>query len=225
MRVMRQGAVVGCDVCERRVLMGEEVQAFRDGHALRHVCALCEHEAIRRGWLRDGAPLPPPTVRERRPSLLDRLRGIGARPPLAAEAAPERPAPVTHSVTPLTGRDERMRKRREQITEERSQAAVEAIVASVDAFNASSYRRTVQGIAKSLGRPRVSVLPLGGTRPDVVVTVAWDLSWYQYRVDPVADAPVRLEGRGDDVDELGARWQEWNATTADDGALVLTAAG
>ena len=53
----------------------------------------------------------------------------------------------------------------------------------VSAFNRSPYRRAIAGISKSLGDPLVSVIPLAGTRPDVVITVAWDISWYQYRVD------------------------------------------
>jgi hypothetical protein len=79
----------------------------------------------------------------------------------------------------------------------------------------------VQGIARTLGAPRVSLMPLGGIRPDVVITIAWDISWYQYRVDAEADPPVRLEGRGDDVTELALRWRTWNAGLTEDGGLVL----
>ena len=37
-----------------------------------------------------------------------------------------------------------------------------AIVEAADHFNASQYRRTVGGIAKSLGTPTVSIVPLSG---------------------------------------------------------------
>jgi len=64
-------------------------------------------------------------------------------------------------------------------------------------------------------------VPLGGIRPDVVITIAWDISWYQYRVDAEADPPVRLEGRGDDVTELAERWRTWNAQHTEEAGLVL----
>ncbi len=70
------------------------------------------------------------------------------------------------------------------------------MVEAADLFNASQYRRTVGGIGKSLGEPRVSVVPLSGVNAEVVVTVAWDICWYQYRVSPESENPVRLEGRG-----------------------------
>ena len=78
-----------------------------------------------------------------------------------------------------------------------------AIVEAADLFNASQYRRTVGGIAKSLGEPRVSIVPLSGVNADVVVTVAWEISWYQYRVTPDSAQPVRLAERGHDP--VGAR--------------------
>ena len=56
------------------------------------------------------------------------------------------------------------------------------MVEAADLFNASPYRRTVGGIGKSLGEPHASVVPLSGVNTEVVVTVAWDISWYQYRV-------------------------------------------
>jgi hypothetical protein len=90
----------------------------------------------------------------------------------------------------------------------------------VDIFNASQYRRTVGGIGRSLGAPKVSVIVLSGTNADVAVTVAWEISWYQYRIAPDSDNPVRLEGRGQDPAELDASFAEWNAHMEDDGRVV-----
>ena len=67
------------------------------------------------------------------------------------------------------------------------------MVEAADLFNASQYRRTVGGIAKSLGDPTVSVVVLSGVNSEVVVTVAWDISWYQYRVTP--DRRIRSVSR------------------------------
>src|SRR5213592_4707942 len=57
-----------------------------------------------------------------------------------------------------------------------------AMVEAADLFNESAFRRTIAGIAKSLGEPQASIVPLSGTNNEVVVSVAWDISWYQYRV-------------------------------------------
>ena len=72
------------------------------------------------------------------------------------------------------------------------------MVEAADLFNASAYRRTVGGIAKSLGEPRVSIVQLSGAKSELVVTVAWDISWYQYRVSLDSAQPVRLAERGHD---------------------------
>src|SRR4029077_8611819 len=74
----------------------------------------------------------------------------------------------------------------------------QAMINAADLFNASQYRRTVGGIGKSLGTPQVSVVVLSGVNSEVVLTVAWEISWYQYRVSPESDNPVRLQGRGPD---------------------------
>jgi hypothetical protein len=62
-------------------------------------------------------------------------------------------------------------------------------------------------------------VPLSGVNADVVVTVAWDISWYQYRI--TADsAPVRLAERGHDPDELEGSVTDWNAHLEEDGRIV-----
>ena len=59
-----------------------------------------------------------------------------------------------------------------------------------------------------------------GVNAEVVVTVAWDISWYQYRISPDSDNPVRLEGRGHDPAELEGSFTEWNAQMDDAGRIV-----
>src|SRR5215831_16793462 len=53
-----------------------------------------------------------------------------------------------------------------------------------------------------------------------VVAVAWDISWYQYRVTPESAQPVRLAERGHELVDLDAGYQRWNAHIEDDGRLV-----
>ena len=55
---------------------------------------------------------------------------------------------------------------------------------------------------------------------ELVVTIAWDISWYQYRVTPDSAQPVRLAERGMDLSELEASFMDWNARLEDDGRLV-----
>jgi len=95
-----------------------------------------------------------------------------------------------------------------------------AIVEAADLFNASAFRRTIAGIAKSLGPPKASVVPISGVNHEVVITIAWDLSWYQYRVTLDSGQPVRLEERGHELGELEHSFMEWNARLEDDGRLV-----
>jgi hypothetical protein len=95
-----------------------------------------------------------------------------------------------------------------------------ALLEAADLFNASTYRRTVGGIAKSLGDARASIVPLSGDAGELAVTVAWDLSWYQYRVSPDSAQPVRLERRGHELEELEEGFKDWNAHVEDEGRLV-----
>jgi hypothetical protein len=94
------------------------------------------------------------------------------------------------------------------------------MVEAADIFNGSDYRRTVGGIAKSLGSPRASILPLSGVTGELVVTVAWDISWYQYRVTPESAQPVRLADRGHELSDLDVSFKNWNAHVESDGRLV-----
>jgi hypothetical protein len=78
----------------------------------------------------------------------------------------------------------------------------------------------VAGVAKSLGAPQASIIPLSGVTGEMIVTVAWEISWYQYRVSPDSPQPVRLVERGHDIEELEDSYQGWNAQLADDGRLM-----
>jgi hypothetical protein len=161
------------------------------------VCPLCAETAIEYGWVREGAPTTPtvPAERKRRAGgWLSTL--LGTRPRAVDETVASEP-----------------------ILRRLSDHEV-AMVEAADLFNASQYRRTVGGIGKSLGEPRVSVVTLSGVNAEVVVTVAWDISWYQYRVSPESAQPVRLAERGHELNELDAGYQRWNASIEQDGRLV-----
>ena len=92
------------------------------------------------------------------------------------------------------------------------------MVEAADLFNASPTAAPSAASRKSLGEPHVSVVPLSGVNPEVVVTIAWDISWYQYRVLPESAQPVRLAERGHELEELERSFRAWNARVEPDGA-------
>ena len=199
MRITRASAGRICAVCERSLLMGERVTRFSpqgDGEFV-DVCPLCSETALDYGWIKEGSPTTPTVPADRR----RRRRGGLARlfePRRAPQPEPVVAAPVLRRLS------------------ESELAVVEA----ADLFNASDHRRTVGGIAKSLGAPRVSIVPLSGVNSELILTIAWDISWYQYRVSPEAPQPVRLADRGHDPAELDSTFTTWNARIDEDGRLV-----
>jgi hypothetical protein len=178
--------------------MGERAASFApsEGAELVDVCPLCQEVAIEAGWIKEGTPTTPTLGGERR-----RKRGLVEF--LGLTRAP----------------DDGALARQEPILRKLSDGEV-ALLEAADLFNGSAYRRTVGGIAKSLGEPQASIVPLSGTSGELAVTVAWELSWYQYRVSPDSAQPVRLERRGHELEELEDGYKAWNAQVEDEGRLV-----
>jgi hypothetical protein len=198
MRVTNVSTTRACAVCERTLLMGERAVRFApsQGAELVDVCPLCHDVAVEAGWIKEGAPTTPTVgVDRRRKRSLTEFLGL-------ARAAEEEGFAQQEPILRRLSDDEI------------------AVLEAADLFNASAYRRTVGGIAKSLGMPNASIVPLSGTAGELVVTVAWDLSWYQYRVSPDSGQPVRLERRGHELDELEPGFKNWNAHVEDEGRLV-----
>jgi hypothetical protein len=98
---------------------------------------------------------------------------------------------------------------------------------AVERFNSCEERRKVAGLIRSLGEPNAGVRP-DQRRQMAVVTVAWELSWYQWEVgaegDGDDDQPVREIAKGDEVSQLDDEARAWNAVVAEDGTLRLRAA-
>ena len=196
MRVTRSAATRTCAVCERTLLMGEHTTRYAPGGAgYVDVCPLCQDIALEHGWLREGSPTTPTVPvdhRRRRKSWSSLLTGR------RSEEAPVAAEPILRRL---------------------SEAELE-VVEAADLFNGSAYRRTVAGIAKSLGPPQASIVPLSGVSGEMIITVAWEISWYQYRVTPESAQPVRLAERGHDLEDLEGSFRVWNAQLADDGRLM-----
>jgi hypothetical protein len=198
MRVTKVSVTRTCAICDRTLLMGEHTTRFSpDGSEHVDVCQLCQGVALDHGWVREGqavsAALQSPARRKRQKPLWQAL--LGARE--------EEPEPVvTEPVLRRLSDDEI------------------ALVECAEVFNQSQFRRTIAGVAKSLGEPRVSILQLPGANSESVVTFAWEITWYQYRVSPEASQPVRIEDRGQDIDDLTGAFVDWNARL-DDGARLV----
>ena len=78
------------------------------------------------------------------------------------------------------------------------------------------------GLAKTLGPPWVSIGTAAGTPGEVRVTVAWELSWYQWGID-ISDEmrPVYEIAKGAELAELDAPAKQWNARIEDSGRIEL----
>ena len=198
MRVTKSNVTRICAVCDRTLLMGEHTLRFSpDGAEFVDVCPLCSEVALDHGWVREGhavsAALQQPTRKRRQKTLWQTL--LGAR---EEETEPVVAEPVLRRLS-----DDEL-----------------ALVEAADLFNQSTFRRTVAGVARSLGQPKVSIVPLPGVNAETVLTFAWDITWYQYRVTPEAAQPVRIADRGHDMTEVEDTFAHWNARFDESDRLV-----
>jgi hypothetical protein len=93
---------------------------------------------------------------------------------------------------------------------------------AVTRFNASDAARTVAGLTRSLGPARISIGAAAGSPSEVRITVAWELCWYQWRVDVGEDGRAVFQiGRGSEIDQLDRSARHWNASCGDRGELAL----
>jgi hypothetical protein len=198
MRVTKASVRRVCAVCERTLLQGEYAVRFSpDGVEFVDVCPLCQDIALDYGWVREGGPVSPAlssTRTRKKRTRWSHLLGVGND----GEPQPVVPEPVLRRLTD-------------------SEAA---LVEAADLFNASLFRRTIEGVARALGAPLISIVPLSGVNSELVLTFAWEITWYQYRVLPEAGQPIRLADRGADISEIEAAFTEWNASLDDSGRVV-----
>jgi len=198
MRVTKANVIRACAVCERTLLQGEYTTRFSpDGVEFVDVCPLCQEVALEYGWVREGGPVSRALsthARRKRPRW---AQFLAAGQPHAEPVVSE---PVLRRLSDGEA----------------------ALVEAADLFNASLFRRTIEGVARALGAPFVSIVPLSGVNSELVLTFAWEITWYQYRVTPEASSPIRLEDRGADIVEIEPAFTEWNAHLDDSGRVVPT---
>jgi hypothetical protein len=237
---------VVCDVCGRTILKGERTEAFlAPGGQRRVVCELCFGRAEHHGWIREstaGELSLRPARSEPRRSLFGRLRKRSeptqrpaepqweegyAEPAEAygeqeawseeAPAEPELPLEEPRTAPPP---------RRSQPKDPRHVRAVPStaegrIERALELFNGSPHQRTTAGLARTLGTPWVTAMPQSDQPSAVTVLVAWELSWYRYRVDLGDELdPVALQEKGEEIEQIDESLRNWNATLDDDGRLT-----
>jgi hypothetical protein len=241
---------VSCDICGRTILKGERTEAYLAPGGQRHVvCELCTDRAYNEGWIRESAHMDMPASTRRpqeRRSLFGRMRrrrdadsapeSIEEAPvfeddvasnggPPAAEPVLEAPEPMDAAPPPPPPSTPPPPRRRDarhvRAVPTNAQVKVER---ALELFNSSEHVRTIGGIARTLGEPWVCATPLHEAPSEVAITVAWELSWYRYRVD-LGDAadPVTLVSKGQELDELDESERDWNATALEDGKLAVGA--
>jgi hypothetical protein len=104
-------------------------------------------------------------------------------------------------------------------------SAENKVSSAIEAFNGSEHPRTLAGIARSLGPPIVTVLPVEGRPSLVYVVAAWELTWYRYEIDLAEEdhTGVRVAAQGDELAELDGEELTPNAVCDDRGSLALDA--
>lgn len=218
-----------CEVCGRTILKGERPDMWlAPGGTRRLVCELCFPRAEHEGWIREGAAGDTPftaRTREQRRSLIGRIRRRREDDdelPLADEAFAVEEGPEQEPDRPAA-RSAPLRRRKDA----RHVRAVPTnddvkVERALDIFNGSDFPRKIAGIQRSLGVPWVSAIPDARSPSEVTIVVAWELSWYRYRVDlGDAEEPVQLVDKGLELSEIGGETQDWNASADADGRVAV----
>jgi hypothetical protein len=232
--------MVSCDVCGRTILKGERTEAYlAPGGQRKLVCELCTARADHEGWIRESAhgDMPAARPREQRRPLFglrrrERREEAPAPQPQHEQEAVQNGEPAhfelstdeheTAAEPPPPAKARRPSRRKDprhvRAVPTNSQVKIER---ALEMFNHSEHTRTIAGIARTLGHPWVSALPRAEAPSEVEITVAWELSWYRYRID-LGDAsdPVTLLDKGQEIEELGESQREWNASATKDGHLA-----
>jgi hypothetical protein len=219
---------VSCDVCGRTILKGERAESYLvPGGERKLVCDLCAVRAQGEGWIRESGPGELPAARRRpaeRGSIFGRLRrrrvpapGDAGEEAWDGEEAPPPEPPVRERSAPP----------RELPRDPRHVRAVPTtadvkVERALELFNRSEHTRATAGIMRSLGEPWVAAAPDPAAPSQVDVLIAWELSWYRYRIDlgDAGEAVVLLE-KGEELDQLEGEPPDWNVQASPDGSLAL----
>jgi hypothetical protein len=218
---------VACDVCGRTMLKGERTEPYlAPSRERKLVCSLCAPRAQQEGWIRESAapatPVQPPREPERKKRLRRGRRSKASNPQTTNGEQSAEPVWSDGEERPASApRQERRRRDPRHVRAVPTNAQLK-LERALELFNGSEHLRTVTGLARTLGAPRVSASTSGESAAEVLITVAWDISWYQFVVD-LSDSsqPVRMETKGGDISELAEEARDWNARVEQDGRLAI----
>jgi hypothetical protein len=206
-------ADASCAICGRTILAGERLHGYVSGAEERTVCELCVARAERLGWRPAGEAEPDRGGEAGHDGRLRRLLRRRTRRPGAPPTA-----------TPLPSVDPAAASRRPRSALPLDETAPTPFERAVARFNSSDAGQTVARLTRTLGVPRASVGASAGAPDEVRITVAWELSWYQWGVD-IADElrPVFELDKGGEIEQIDAAARQWNAAVGEDERLRLTA--
>jgi hypothetical protein len=176
----------------------------------------------RRAGVEDEAPTPPVPNHELETERYDVEAEwaieVGEGPAPRGQSA-DLPAPAPVPLPDPAGRGMRPRRLQPDLDFSPTTRFERAIAR----FNAGEAGRTVSGLTRTLGAPSVSVGDSAGADDEVRVTVAWELTWYQWGVDLGDELrPIYELDKGFEVAEIDAAARQWNAS-AHDGRIVMVA--
>jgi hypothetical protein len=158
----------------------------------------------------------------------------GPRPEAAASEAVDAPATIEPATEPAPDPEPeaptpraRVRERVEPPAAPRPrrrrgipQSPNRRIKRAFEIFNETDYPGMLAGLIRSLGPPWVSAFTSAATPAEVRITVAWELSWYQWEVDLTSQGiEVRELAKGDEVGQLDEEDRSWNAHATEEGEL------
>jgi hypothetical protein len=214
-----------CAICGRTILAGERVHGFVEGGGgERWVCELCVARAERLGWRPAGEAEPERSEygHEGRWRLRGLLHRRVRRPDTPTAVADPTPQPRQQPEPEPPPHPDPVPRRRPRPALPPDPGAPTPFERAVARFNSSEAGRTVAGLTRTLGKPWVSVGAAAGAPDEVRITVAWELSWYQWGVD-IGDElrPVFQIDKGREIDQLDYAARQWNAAVAEDGELSL----
>ncbi len=213
---------IACDVCGRTLLRGEHAEHYLTGGERRMVCDLCGPRAQHEGWIREsGAGRPraaPSAPRGARPLASSSACATGASAPASCTSCARTTSPRGRAAR-AGARAAAAQPRHIRAVPTNAELKMQR---ALDVFNASDHKRTVGGVARSLGAPAVCVRPRTDRPAVVAITVMWELSWYRFEVDLSDEAGgVRRDAQGDELSELVPEEQVANAAADERGALHL----
>ncbi len=220
---------VSCRICGRTLLMGEQSLGHftRTGEGPFEVCLLCEGNAKKFGLTRHFQQVN--AVGSGRRSVIARAAAKVSQvfsPP--ADAAAQHTATSNRKAAGVLASVASKLPQRSSAAEAQSEVldpvalltavGTAAIPATVTLFNQSEHSQMLAALIRSLGEPSCNVQPRSSFDREVVITVAWDIVWYRFRV--ATDGTIEREN-GTNIQDLPARWRNWNCRVDTKGRVRL----